>query len=277
MIFDLHCHLTAEEYNDLDNVVERAKDILIVSSGLNFEDNKNVLEICRKYKNVKAGFGLYPVDALNMDDLELERNLKFIEKNKDKCLYVGECGLDYKDKGHQRTFFDKKASPKNEPCATDEQDREKQKEVFLKCIKLAEKIKKPLLIHSRKAEEDCVEILENCNVKNAVFHCFTGDFKLVKRIEGNGWGFSIPASVVRDGRFQRIVKNVDVSRLFTETDAPFLSPFSFKKEKALGEKENRMNEPSFVVEGLKKIAEIKKLEVKEVENILYMNFQRMFL
>src|SRR3989344_2808208 len=98
MIVDLHCHLTDKEYEkDLDIVLKRAKDMIVVSSGLNLEDNKKVLALSKKYKNVKAGLGLYPGDAVNMDDDVIEKNLEFIEKNKNKMLYIGEVGLDYRE------------------------------------------------------------------------------------------------------------------------------------------------------------------------------------
>ena len=244
MIIDLHCHLTADEYEkDLDIVLNRAKEMIVVSSGLNLEDNKRVLALSKKYKNVRAGLGLYPIDGLKMDDEEIGKNLKLIEENKNKLLYIGEVGLDY----------------------SENEDRNKQKEAFSKVIELAEKIDKPLLIHSRRAEIDCYEMLESSKIKQIVFHCFTGKLNIARKIADKGWSFSIPASIVRDGRFQKIVLNTDVSQLFTETDSPFLSPF------------NGRNEPFFAAEGLKKIAEIKSLDAEETENILYMNFQKMFL
>lgn len=243
MLVDVHCHLTFPEFsNDLDEVVKRARNVMIISSGVGLEDNKKVLELAKKYKNIKAGLGLYPVDALKLDEEGVNCALDFIIKNKNRMVYIGEVGLDYKESN----------------------DKERQKEIFSKVIEIAKKIKKPLLVHSRKAELDCVEMLESSGLKNIVFHCFTGKLKLAKRIADNGWSFSIPCIVVKSEGFQEIVKKTDISQLLTETDAPYLGVFPGR------------NEPGFVKESVNKISELKLLDRDEVENILHMNFQKLF-
>jgi TatD DNase family protein len=97
-------------------------------------------------------------------------------------------------------------------------------------------------------------------------HCFTARKHVVKRAYDLGYSFSIPPVIVRLQQFQEMAETVDINHIFTETDAPFLSPFKEKR-----------NEPAFVVETIKKIAEIKKMDIKEVENNIWMNYQRMFL
>ena len=139
-------------------------------------------------------------------------------------------------------------------------------EVFNKVLSLAEKINKPVIVHSRKAEKECIEILETFKIKHIDMHCFGGNFKLVKKIQDNGWIFSIPTNIVRLFHFQKIVEETPMSQLLTETDSPYLSPYPEKR-----------NEPSFVVETIKKISEIKKLDEEEVKKLIYMNFQKIFL
>ncbi|MBI2672862.1 TatD family hydrolase, partial [Candidatus Woesearchaeota archaeon] len=97
-------------------------------------------------------------------------------------------------------------------------------------------------------------------------HCFTGNLKLVKRIENNGWFLSIPTNIVFSSHFQAIANQTSISNILTETDSPYLSPIK-------GER----NEPSLIKHTIKKISEIKSLDYKEVENIIFMNFQRLFL
>jgi len=133
-------------------------------------------------------------------------------------------------------------------------------------LTLAEKIKKPVVIHSRKAEKECIEIIETFKIKNVDMHCFSGNFKLVKKVQDNGWFFSIPTNIVRLFHFQKIVEETPMSQLLTETDSPYLSPFIEKR-----------NEPSFVVETIRKISEIKKLNEEEVKKLIFMNFQKIFL
>ena len=145
-------------------------------------------------------------------------------------------------------------------------DEKEQKSLFLKMIELAEKIKKPILIHSRKAELDCIEMLESSKLKKIIMHCFTGKKRLVKIIMDNGWFLTIPTCVARSLQFQDIAKNVPLNQLFCETDAPYLSPYK-----------DRRNEPAFIIESYKKLAEIKRMELTEVVNNIWMNWQKTFV
>ena len=247
MIVDVHAHLTDNYFNDkLDKIINNAKKnniVHIISNGINLEDNKKVLEISKKYNIVKAAFGFYPDDIIKSTFEEIEKNLEFIKKNKNKIIAIGEVGLDlYHNK-----------------------ELKKQKEIFIKIIELAEKINKPLIIHSRKAEKECIEILKELQFKKALFHSFTGNFKLVKEIEKNNWMLSIPCNIVRSEHFQNIVKNFNLNQILTETDSPYLSPYK-----------NKMNEPSFIVETIKIISKLKNLEKNEIKNIILKNFQNFF-
>src|SRR3989338_7715923 len=237
LLIDMHSHLEHCFFdNDRDKVIENAEKAgvkVAVTSGINPETKRKSLQLAEKFGIVKASLGIYPINTL-------QKEIKFIEKNKNKIAYVGEIGLDY-------------ALIK---------DEKEQKDLFLKMISLAEKIKKPVLIHSRKAELDCIEMLESSKLKKIIMHCFTGKKKLAKRISDNGWFLTIPTCVVRSQQFQDIVKDVPITQLFCETDAPYLSPYKDKR-----------NEPAFIIESYKKIAEIKKMELNEVINNIWMNWQ----
>jgi TatD DNase family protein len=241
MIVDVHAHLDHRQFDkDRDEAIKRAERILIINNGLNPETNRKTLELSSKYKNVKAALGLYPIDALKIKNLDEE--LDFIRKNKDKIVAVGEVGLDY--------YWEK-------------QKKKEEKEIFQKIIDLAEEIKKPVIVHSREAELDAIEMLESSKVK-AVLHCF-GAFELVKRAIDNGFFLSIPANVVFSGHFQKIVEMAELRNLLTETDSPYLSPFRGKR-----------NEPSFVEKGLEKIAKIKNISKEEAEETIWNNFNKIF-
>jgi TatD DNase family protein len=250
MYIDLHCHLDAIE--DIDGAISRAHDAgvsIIVSAGVDSLTNKKTLELARRFSQVRAALGFYPMDALSRetdgthgkDDIENE--ILFIEKNKDKIIAIGEVGLDY---------FNGK-------------DKETQKLHFKKIIELAERIKKPLIVHSRKAEEDVIEMLSKTHAK-VVLHCFSGRKNLVKRAIELGYFFSIPTNVVRAQHFWGIIEAAPINRLFCETDSPWLSPYPGKK-----------NEPAFVVESYKKIAEIKGLDLVETERLIFQNYQQVFM
>jgi len=247
MLVDVHCHLNFTDYDkDRDEVVKRAEklDMVVIDSGTCIKDNRKSLELSKKYKSIKSSLGLYPLYATKLKIKDLENEINFIEKNKNDTIAVGEIGLDGLEKDSM----------------------EKQKEIFGRMLSLAEKIKKPVVIHSRKAEKECIEIIETFKIKNVNMHCFSGNFKLVKKVQDNGWVFSIPANIVRLFHFQKIVEETPISQLLTETDSPYLSPFIEKR-----------NEPSFVVETVKKISEIKKLNEEETKKLIFMNFQKIFL
>ena len=253
MLVDVHCHLDFEGLRErLDEVIENAKKAgvkSIITSGVNPETNRLALEYAKKYDIVNASFGVYPVDALNREGFptkpfDLDKELKFLEENKDKFISIGEVGLDLHNG----------------------KDLEAQKKVFSKILEIAKKIDKPVLIHSRKAELEVLEMLESHDMKKVIMHCFTARKHLVKRAYDNGYYFSIPCIVNKLQQFQQMVELVDINHILTETDAPFLSPYQDKK-----------NEPAFVAETIKKIAEIKKMDIKEVENNIWMNYQKLFL
>ncbi len=261
-LVDIHVHLDHEQYKkDLDEVIDRAKKAgvkHIITSGVNSVTNRTILEIASKYDIVHPSFGLYPIDALakeieageatgfarDLEHFDINKEIEWIIENKDKCAAIGEVGLDFNwGKEHEK----------------------KQKENFQKVIEMAEKIKKPIIVHTRKAELDVVEMLEASKIKDIILHCFCGRKHLVKRAADNGWNFSIPPIIVRLQQFQIMAEIVNISHLLTETDGPYLSPYPGKR-----------NEPAFVAETIKKIAEIKGMTEEDTANNVFMNYQRLF-
>ena len=259
-LVDIHCHLNQIHFEDkLDQVISNAKKVgvqAIVISGTNPLSNREVLELAKKDEILKVTLGLHPIDALGLSEgdtgiskpegkVNLEKEFKFIEENKDQILGIGEVGLDYH---------------------WDEDHHEEQREVFRKVIRLAVKIKKPLIVHTWEAEEDCVNLLEE-EAKGkvpVVLHCFTGRKSLITRAKELGYYFSVPPSMKRVGNFQTLVKKVDLKQLLTETDAPWQSPFK-----------DQRNEPAFVLETIKEIAKIKKLTEEEVADQIWENYQEL--
>lgn len=261
-LVDVHCHLDHPAIiDDIDNIISRAEKAGIramVTCGITPRTNEIALDLAKRFKSVYCSLGIYPPDALRreisgseypikIEKFDVDEQIEWIRKklNTEKVLAIGEVGLDY---------------------ASEKADKKEQKNIFEKFITLSEKTKKPLIIHSRKAESDVTEMLESSKLKNCVMHCFSGKFKLVKRLQDLGVNFSIPTNVVRSQQFQLLAESTNLSQLFTETDAPYLSPFKEKN-----------NEPSFITESIRKIAEIKKMTEEEISNQMYMNFQRLFL
>jgi TatD DNase family protein len=264
LLVDVHAHLDIkgyESYGGIDKVLEECvhKDVkVIITNGTDVQSNRNILDISKKHHIVKVALGIYPTHCLEMieagQEKEFNDELKFIEETiKDKkCIAIGEVGLEYYE---------------NKEKLTDSKKRI-QKDCFKKFIHIAKKHNIPIIVHSRGAELEVVELLEEECMKNhkVVMHCFSGRKHLVQRIRDNGWFFSIPCNVDRSLHFQQVVKDTPMEQLFTETDAPYLSPFPGK-----------INRPDNVIYGIKKIAELKQLTPEEVANIIYANYQKIFM
>jgi len=261
-LVDVHCHLNQNSFKDnINEVIERAKKAgikAIIVSGTNPLANRQVLEMKKIDPIIKISFGLHPIDALGLSEgetgiprvegkVDLEKEFKFIENNKDKIIAVGEVGLDYHwDKEHHQ----------------------EQKEVLRKVIELAIKVKKPLIMHTWDAEEDAINILEQ-EVKgkvSVVLHCFVGRKSLVTKAMELGYYFSIPPSTVRTGNFNSLIKKVPMEQLLTETDAPWQSLIK-----------GEINEPAYILETIKKIAEIKGISVEEAADKIWKNYEKLFL
>jgi len=250
-LIDVHAHLDHERFRkDLDKIIERFKKFggkFIITSGVNAVTNRKALEIAKKYDTVKVSFGIYPIDAL-MKEFDVDEELVWIEKHADDCVAIGEVGLDYN--------WDKFQTEKM---------RKKQKEVFAKVIDLAKRIGKPLVIHSRKAELDAIEMLEEAGCDKVVMHCFNGKKALIRRCIENGWYFSVPPVITRIEHFKMLVKTVPLEQLLTETDAPFLSP-------VVGGR----NESANVAITIKEIAKIKRLSEEDVARQIFINAVKLF-
>jgi TatD DNase family protein len=252
ILVDVHAHLDFPEIEEeLDAIIERARKAgvkTIITNSVAPKSMRRTLEIAEKYDIVKAALGLYPPDALEKESGKKNRidirELDFIEKNNKIIIAVGECGLDYYNG----------------------KDKETQIELFKGQVDIAKRYNKPMIVHSRKAEEDVIRILEESGHKKVVLHCFCGKKGLIRKAAELGFYFSIPANIVRASNFQELVKIVNINQLLTETDSPFLSPFKGIK-----------NEPAFVIESVKKIAEIKGFTVEDTANTIWMNYQRLFL
>lgn len=258
LLIDIHCHLDHFQFigklTEKIGNAEKAGLKVILTAGINPETNRKALEIASKFPLVKPALGIYPVETLQKDIengsyplkpnvFDVDEEIEFIRKSKDRITAIGECGLDYS------TQVDKKS----------------QQHVFLKQIELSEKLNKPIIVHSRKAEADSIAILESSRIKKVLLHCFSGRKRLYKKAVDLGYCFSIPTNIVRAENFQILCKEVDLSRLFCETDSPYLSPFK-----------GIPNEPAYIIESYRKIAQIKGMELQEVIKNIYLNYQRLF-
>lgn len=244
MFIDVHCHL--DDFKNISEIVANAKKkrvTLMVAQGTNAEDNSVVLELAKKYPEIKAALGLYPIQTLNLSDAEIKAIVKDIEKHSDEIVAIGEVGLDLKQ--------------------TDK--IEHQQKAFQQMIDLSIRLDVPIIVHSRKAELICIEQLEKSHAKKVIMHCFSGKLSMVKRIIENGWSLSIPASVKNLLHFQEVIKMTPIQQLFCETDSPYLHP-----------DRGFPNEPANVLVSYEKIAELKNLKLSDIEKAIEENYKRLF-
>lgn len=246
---DVHTHLEMPEFDsDREEVIKRAINenfnfICTVGTEPKYWDK--VKEIAHSHKNIYFSLGLHPHEASRYNK-DVEK--KLIEYLSDeKCLMLGEIGLD---------FF-KNYSPKDV-----------QIEVFNTQLDLAEKINKPVMIHIRDAHTEAKEILKKRSLKG-IIHCFSGDVDDARFYINLGYYISIPGTVTfkKAINVHNVVKNIPLDYILTETDAPFLAPEPYR---------GKRNEPVFVKEIVKKIAEIKNISIEDVCRTIKLNTQKAF-
>lgn len=246
MMIDTHCHLDYEDYDNLDEVINKMGNNIIIVSGASIQGNKNVIELCNKYQNIYGTIGIHPEEI----DENIEDNLKFIEENinNPKIVGIGEIGLDYH-------------------WSKDSKDL--QRKYFKIQLELAKKYNKCAVIHSRDAIEETYEILKESGHNKVNIHCFSGSLEMAEKFIKLGYLLGIGGVVTfkNASKLKEIVKNVDLSHLLLETDSPYLTP-----EPNRGKK----NEPYNIYYVAGEIAKIKNISREEVFKVTTENAKRQF-
>jgi len=241
-MIDVHCHL--EYMKNIDEVVKEAmqKMLAIITSVADPEDFDKIMKIQNKYPDfvfVSAGF--HPERMDKYTDDAIDAYLDLIQKNNEKLVAIGEIGLDYS-------------------WVKDEKKQERSKRIFMKFIKLAKELKKPLVIHSRNGERNAItevlDILEKEKAKHVVMHCFSGSNTELKRALELGYYISFATLVCRSDKHKRLAEATPIEKMLLETDAPWLDPFS----KELVNRPWNIKESAKVLAGIKNVPEEKIIE-----------------
>ncbi len=246
---DSHCHINDKAFReDINEVLERmvSADVLramIISSYL--EDYAYGLTIHHPRICFARSLGIYPGDVDDADEALFESFAKIYETK--ECAAIGEIGLDY--------YWDK-------------DNRDRQKKIFEDQVVLAEKLDKPVIIHSRDAIEDTYEILSRHQARG-VMHCYSDNAEMAKKFLKLGFYISIagPVTWKKPGDTIEVIHEVPLDRLLIETDCPYLTP---------APKRGMRNEPSFVVYTGRKIAEELQVDEEEFKKQLNENYLRLF-
>lgn len=251
-MIDAHAHLQDEKYENIEEVINKAKiegvDKIVCASS-DVETSKKALELACTYNNVYATIGIHPHDADNYNDGAMQTLIE-LAKNK-KVVAIGEIGLDY------HYMFSSK---------------ENQKNAFIEQIKLANQLRLPIVVHSRDATGDTIEILKNNldKLKNGVcIHCFNMSLEILKEITKHGFYISIGGIVTfkNASNIIDIVRECDITKLMLETDSPYLTPVPFR---------SKVNEPKYVKLVAEKIAEIRGISLDKLIKITTDNAKRFF-
>lgn len=236
MFIDTHCHLDYEEYESLDKIINNMQDNIMIASGADPKNNKHVIDLATRNKNIFATIGIHPEFA----DSYMDEDLKFIENNlnNSKVVGIGEIGLDY--------HYGK-------------ENKEKQKKLFVEQIKLAKKYNLPITIHSRDAAEDTYKIIEqeyDGNLK-ITMHCYSYSLEYAKRLEKFNVKFGIGGVVTFKNakKLVEVVSYLSLNKILLETDSPYLTPEPYR---------GTLNEPKNSYLVAKKISEIKNESVETV-------------
>lgn len=247
MFIDTHCHVVSEYYDDIDVVIKNAIDngvLKIIINGYNMQSNREVLELVKKYDIVYGALGIQPEELYDYND----DSLKFIEEhiNDEKIIAVGEIGLDY----HYDT------------------DKDLQKELFKRQLKIAYKYNKPVIIHSRDCIQETYNILKDSKVKGTM-HCYSGSKEMA--LEFIKIGFSIGIGGVSTFKNAKnivdVIKYIPLEYIILETDSPYLTPEPYR---------GKRNEPMYIPIVAKRVADIKGLDIKEIERTTTDNARRLF-
>ena len=249
-LFDTHTHLHDEWFNeDREAVIENAHQSgvsLMVDIGTNMQSSYDAIALAEKYDFIYAAVGFHPHDASDYNE-EAEKQL--IELwNHPKNLAIGEIGLDY--------HYD--YSP-----------REVQKAVFIRQMELARQLNKKVIIHSREATEDTINILKMFPDVKGVLHCYSGSLETAKILIKMGYYLSFTGVVTykNAAKSLEVVEWMPLDMLMAETDSPYLTPVPFRG------KRNDSGKINLVVE---KLAEIKGLSYEKITKITYDNAVRFF-
>lgn len=255
MIIDTHIHLDDERYrDDLEDVLSRARESGVQGFIIPGADPKTLhraIEIAEQYDDVFFAVGVHPYDLDSFEELEFNQYVLH-----DKCVAIGECGLDY---------FRLEGSEREK-----ELEKKRQKEVFIAQIELAKKYKKPLIVHIRDASRDSKQLLVDNNAQEVggVLHCFNADEELLS-LSNQGFYFGIGGVLTFKNakKLVNVLSKIPQDKLLIETDGPYLTPTPHRGTR---------NEPLYTTLIASKMSELLDMPLKNIENLSTNNALKLF-
>ena len=247
MLIDSHCHLVKEYYNNIDEIIARAEKCNVntfFNIGTNIKENKEIISLIEKYPKMYGVIGIHPSQTNKADS----QDLKFIEDNLDnkKIIAIGEIGLDY----HYPNT-----------------NKEKQITWFRKQLEIAQKHNMPVIIHSRDATEDTINILKEYKVKG-IIHSFAEDLETAQKYIDLGFLLGINGVLTfKNAKLSEVIKQIPLEYIVLETDCPYLTPHPFRGLK---------NEPKYIAEIADFLSQIKNTDITEITDKMRQNITNIF-
>lgn len=244
-MIDTHCHVLNIEYNNIDDIINRSNNDLIIVSGYDQKSNRDVVDIVNKYNNIYGTLGFHPSDEEKFNDEEY----KYIKDNlkNPKIIGIGEIGLDY--------YYGK-------------DNKVNQIKLFKILLDLAQEENMPVVIHTRDAAQDTMDILKNYDLKVDI-HCFSYSLDVAKECVKRGYRLGIGGVITfkNSKKLVEVVENIPIENILLETDSPYLTPEPFRGKK---------NEPYYLKYVVEKISEIKNIDSYELIKITNLNARNQF-
>lgn len=242
MLVDTHCHLYQEYFSDIDKVISEAKDndvLKYISAADDLKSAKEMLELASRYQDVYIALGFHPDKVQeNFDELE---SILWGNKGNKKIVAIGEIGLDY--------YHIK-------------ENKEEQKDLFCKQLKLAERMNLPVVIHSREATKDTLDCLKKYKI-TGVIHCFNGSLETAQEYIKMGYKLGVNGLITfKNCKLKEVIKRIGLENLVLETDAPYLTPEPFRKFS---------NKPKYIKVIAQFLADLFDISLEEVEKITTKN------
>ncbi len=250
---DTHCHLNDEKFaEDLIEVVGRAENSgvrRIINFGDTLKSSAAVVELAAKFANMFAGVGIHPEEISGFDKNSTDKIIELAAQK--KVVAIGEIGLDY--------YWEK-----------DSDTRLMQQKIFIEQLDIARQLNLPVCIHEREAHGDALKILKTeAKGLRGVMHCYSGSLEMAREIWKLGWliGVDGPLTFKNSAKLPEVVKAAPSEMILLETDAPYLAPVPNR---------GKRNEPCFIVDVAKKIAEIRGETLETVAQYTTENAERLY-
>lgn len=248
MFIDTHCHLEKKYYDDIDKIIKDNRNASIdkiIVSGCEKEEIKEVIEYARKYDDVYLTLGFHPEYANSVTTEDID-SLKEIVRSNKKVIGIGEIGLDY--------YYSK-------------ENKDKQIRLFRNMLDLAKKLNLPVVIHSRDATKDTIDILKEYNLKG-IIHCFSGSIETAREYIKIGYYLGIGGVVTfKNSNLREVLKELSLNNIVLETDSPYLSPTPLR-----GTVNSSKNIPLIA----KELASIFSVSEEEIGKITSLNVSNIF-